>query len=279
MGVFLLVNRYLARICIGFLVLMFVGCSSEEEADSGISEADARYSDWLLYSHDNVVLHYPENHPFADRIPDLAAGYPAAIEADALLLQMTPPRETLHVFVYTGPGHAHELTGQRYPFVEDNSIHYWQPHYLGETVMEYVLSRWTDVSPRFKFLREGLITLMDHSQTSHHEKVKELIENGTRIPLDSLAADTVMDHNRWALRSQQAASFVDFLIYMYGLPVLKALWVSPTTWDEAVQKLLQMSSTQLDDEWVEFVEQVSEGKRPEPKTMPWHGVPPDSANQ
>mgnify|MGYP006277862475 CR=1 FL=1 len=279
MGIFSAIFRCLGPVSFGLFLAAFVACSSDEKTESAAPESESQYGDWLVYSQDNVVVHYPEDHPFADRMSSLASGYPAAIEADARLLQMAVPAETLHVYVYTGPGQAFDLTGERYPFVEGNHIHYWQPYYLGETVMEYVLSRWTDIEPRFRFLREGLITLMDHSQTSHHETVKNLIDKGERLPLDSLAADTIMNHNRWVLRSQQAASFMDFLIYTYGLPALQGLWVATTDWGEAVRGLLKVTPKKLENEWVEFVERVSRGEKPQPKPMPWRETPPDSDKQ
>jgi hypothetical protein len=105
------------------------------------------------------------------------------------------------------------------------------------------------------------------------------MDKGDRLPLDSLAADTAITYQKWVLRSQQSASFVDFLIYMYGLPALKGLWTATSNWEEAVKGLLKVTPEELDREWVEFVEQVTAGERPEPKSMPWRETPPDTANQ
>lgn len=281
MGVFSTREIGIGLICALVVLAAIAGCSSdEEEAETPArEEASQRYRDWLACSHDNIVVHYPADHPHAERMPELAAGYPRAIQTDARLLQMTPPAETLHVYVYTGPGQASEITGARYPFVEGNHIHYWQPYHLGSTVMEYVLSRWTPVQPRFAFLRAGLITLMNHSNMSYHEEMARLMENDQRLPLDSLVAHTAIDHNRWMARSQQAASFVDFLIYMYGLPTFKNLWEATTGWEEAVQGLLGISSAELESEWLEFVRQVNACETPEPRPMSGRETPTDSANQ
>ena len=258
----------------------FLACLSTPDeprlGDGG--RLDPRYNNWETTTFANIRIKYPAGHLHADGMADLARGYPGAIIRDCRMLEIPVPTETLTVIYYTGLGQGEEWTGHDYPFVVDSTIYFWLPSFLGPTIAHYLLPKWVDSEPRYQFLRHGLISLLDESRQNYHEFTGSYLDTAGFMPLVELAVDTTIDSNRERLQSGMAASFVDFILYTYGQPLLKALYKADEPIEFAVPELLDISVDSLQAEWLNLVKIVSSGGMPPRKPTPWTQPVAESEN-
>jgi hypothetical protein len=267
-----------SAITLSSLVLLALGCSKNPPETArfeagGIAEtalagtaapasnraALDKYAAWDTIAASGVKIIYPSGHPLAESFQTTAEGYPHAIRQICDFLEMTPPRETLVVYYYTGVFHGRAVTGKDWTFAQDSTIHFWLPGYLGPSLVDYVLGRWQAPPPRNKFLKEGLMTLFDFSGQNYFMFMENFIKSDSLIPLIRLAGDTAVDvyTERW--QSAEAATFVDFIVYNWGAEGLKALWRSRDPFDKAIPVMFKMSIDEMQDMWLEFVRKTNAG--------------------
>jgi len=249
-----------------FIVALQIGCGDKKEVDEG-----PRYEipeSWLTYSYENVKLIYPPNHPHLATMHDFAVWYNWALRTDCRFLQIPTPVDTLVVFYYTGHGQGNEMTGHYYPWADRHVIHFWLPSHKGPTLMQFLLPYWLDKEPQYKFLKHGLISLLDYSNQNYHEFTWNYYRHDSLIPLAELAVDTTVDSNKERWQSAEAASFVDFFVIHYGMRGFRLLYRAEADWALATQGILHIHPDTLQARWLEFVEQVVKGE--------WQPTPPDS---
>jgi len=101
------------------------------------------------------------------------------------------------------------------------------------------------------------------------------------IPLLELAVDTIVNSDLERYQSGEAASFVDFLLYSYGMPVLRMLYLADSPIELVVPGQLMITVDSLQTEWLTYINQVLRGEIPPRKEMPWSTGKPksDSANK
>ncbi|MFH1687002.1 MAG: hypothetical protein ABIE70_05705 [bacterium] len=263
-----------------FILGAFLDCVGSEKEPEGISDAPAaNYDNWKQYSYQRVRLLYPPDHPHADKMYNLTRGYISAIKRDCNLLEIPTPTDTLIVYHYTGYGQGREMTGRPYPFVVGDTIHFWMPAPLGATLMQWLLPRWIAKEPRYQFLKNGLISLVDDSKRDYHDIVQRYVDSAVFIPLTDLAVDTAMDIDKERYQSGEGASFIDFMLYTYGMPALHALYLAESSFDITVQGLFKISADSLETEWLDYVYRVNRGEIPPRKQMPWSVQPDESGGQ
>ncbi len=245
-------------------------------ACNGTEDAPGKspYADWKHIQRENVKLYYVPGHPHEKDLPQLTEGYVASLRRICRSLDMPVPAETLLVYHYTGPGHGYEVTGARWPFVDDTAIHYWQPAYLGATLTEYALSRFSPQKTRHAIMWQGMQTVFDFSGINHNQRVLALLEADRLPSLDSLASMEHIDPQQHSRENAAAGSFVGFLYSTYGMPVVKQLYQSVLPFDEAVVQVTGQTLGQLQDEWHKAlrrwkdVQRTEDSARPNTETKP-----------
>jgi hypothetical protein len=223
---------------------------------------DPRYDNWESTTFRNIRIRYPADHIHADGMAELIRGYPGAIIRDCRLLEIPVPTETLTVLYHTGVGQGEEWTGTLYPFVVDSTIYFWLPSFLGPTIAHYLLPKWIAKEPRYQFLKHGLISLLDESRQNYHEFTASFLDTAGFMPLVELAVDTTVDSNKERLQSAEGASFVDFVLYTYGQPLLRELYYAQQPIELMVPSLIGISVDSLQAEWLNYVEIVNRGEIP-----------------
>ena len=100
--------------------------------------------------------------------------------------------------------------------------------------------------------------MLDNSGQNYHVVTDGYLQNKSFIPLDSLAKDTTTNSDTERLQSGEAASFVDFIVYTYGIDQLDQLWLSKTSFDSSVVSLFNMSVDSLQTQWLGLVKEQAE---------------------
>jgi hypothetical protein len=258
-------------------VASLAGCGGDEAPES----TDQRYLAWKTASFNNVKIFYPAYHIHADKMSEFARLYARQIAVDCRLLQIPVPAETLVVYHYTGFGQGREMTGREYPFAEDSVIHFWTPSHRGTTIMQYLLPKWINKEPSYRFLKHGLISLMDASGQSYHRITWDMVQDSTFIPLVELATDSTVDSNLERRQSAEGASFCDYILVKYGVKGLAYLYRAESPIELAAPGILGLSVDSLQSEWLRLVEQVVAGRLPKLTADSADGSPnhwpPDSA--
>ena len=248
---------------------LWCGCSSKSGQKG--TELDERYKDWLTVSAENVVIRYPADHQFASQMGELARGYVSALRRDCRLLEIPVPRDTLTVYFYKDYQQGREMTGQNYPFATKHTILFWQPARVGASLMRYLLPRWSDKEPQYKFLKHGLIALLDDSGRNYHQMTRTFQDSSMFIGLVDLSKDSTVDSDIERYQSAEGASFVDFILYTYGMPALKALYLAGSPIELISKGVLRTDVDSLQAKWLRYVDLVVAGQQPPREKMPWSG--------
>ncbi|MCK4302464.1 MAG: hypothetical protein KAW91_06795, partial [candidate division Zixibacteria bacterium] len=218
----------LRGMCLWVMAIMFAvvvalsGCGGDKEQTA--AGEDNKYAEWETYTYQNICIVYPPGHPQVDNLYDMAQGYVAALKRNCLFLRIPVPEDTLVIYYYTGFGQGQSMTGRKYPFARDGCIHFWLPSFYGPTLMHYLLPLWLDKEPQYSFLKHGIISLFDYSGQNYNEMTHSKLQEGTFVPLMELATDTTVDSNIERELSGEAASFVDFLVFTYGIEGLRLMY-------------------------------------------------------
>ncbi len=239
------------------VALVLVSCGKEKH-ETAPPVVKGPYDNWKTYTYQNVRIVYPADHPQKDNLHDMAVSYVASINRDCQFLHIPVPVDTTVVIFYTGPGQGREMTPRHYPFAEGDTVYFWLPSYFGVTIMQWLIPKWQKEPPSFAFLRHGLLSLLDNSGQNYHVVTDGYLQNKSFIPLDSLAKDTTTNSDTERLQSGEAASFVDFIVYTYGIDQLDQLWLSKTSFDSSVVSLFNMSVDSLQTQWLGLVKEQAE---------------------
>lgn len=237
------------------VLLIMIGCSESEkkEVESSDKIADIKYKDWKSYSYNNLVLHYPQDYPLSDSIYSFATKYQTTIRNDCQFLRIQIPSDTVNIFLYNSIYQGKEMTGEIFPFVEGDRIHYWTGFEFGPTVMMYLIKDWSTYETKHEFIYHGILRVLDASGRNYHKITFDYIDSNKFIPLHQLAEDKKIDVNLELNRSGEAASFVDFIVYRYGIDALKALYESQMPFDSTVSGVFKMSVDSLESEWLDVI--------------------------
>ncbi len=231
-------------------------CSKQKPAAQGPNAY--QYKDWMTYSYENVKIIYPPSHPLASSLEPMSKGYTKAIRQICRFLKIDIPPDTLVIYYYTGFGQGREMTGREYPFAEGSAIHFWLPSFYGPTLMQYLIPRWQDAEPKYSFLKLGLIALFDYSGLNCYEWTQGYLDKGDFIPLQELAEVTTAYSDTARHESAEAATFVDFIVYHFGIEGLNRLYTTEAPFEEAVAEIFKMPVDSLEGLWLDFVKQQVE---------------------
>ncbi|HOD65288.1 MAG TPA: hypothetical protein PK186_01600 [candidate division Zixibacteria bacterium] len=238
------------------LGLVLAACQSDKKETSP-SAADDPYAGWKTYTNGTLRVHYPEGHPMAAHVEEMAHVFPALMRRDAQFFQVPVPTDTIEVYFYTGVGHGHKITGTYYPYADTSVIHFWLPSNYGPIMAQLMLKRWYPGEPKFRFLKHGVRALLEFAGVNYHQRTQELIDSGKFVSLAELAADTASDDypdtESEQIRRALGASFVDFLVVHEGIRAFGMMYSSPLPFDSTVQRMFSVSADSLQQLWLNFV--------------------------
>ncbi len=235
---------------------MVVGGLESGEPDS-LKEIDSRmFSTWKVATYQNVKALCPTTHAHAGGLDQLAQAVHAAMTNDCRFLRMNIPRDTIVVIYYTGPGQGKEVTGMNHSFALNDTLHHWPPNHLGTPIMKYLIPKWQPGPPGNRFLRNGLLTLLDNSGENYHERTVSNYRRGTLEHLSELAVNPFLESDEQCRQSAMAASFVDFVVFNFGVETFKRLWDSDHDFETAVEDEFDITVDSLHTLWVTMLEDV-----------------------
>jgi len=217
------------------------------------------YDNWKLAQNKNIKVFYPGTHQHAAAMPSVAQGYVAAIRRDCEFLNIPVPTETLVVYYHTGFGQGEELTGSQYPFVRDTVIYYWQPSWLGPTLMTYLLPKFAPQASQYRFLDEGIKALFDYSGQNWHRRTLDKVDSAVFAGLDSLARDQSVCVDTERVLSAPAASFVNFVVARHGIGIFRDMYQAQGPFASTVDRIFGISVDSLQALWIAF---IREGEQP-----------------
>jgi len=263
------------QLAIVLIVLLLAGCSDKKsESNSGglipagtasshIYQNLAAYKDWQIFRQNNVIIIHPPNHLHQARFPELTKVFSALSRRTCEFLRIAPP-DSLIFYFYTGTGHAHDVTGQSIPYSDGTAIHFWLPSFYGPPLVKHLLYKWESKLPKHEFLWHGIVALLDGSQQNYHQFTLEHIDSGIFVPLRELLVDTTIDVNRERLQSAEAASLVDYLVYIYGIEKVRELYLSDGDIYSDLKKVFNLPVDKIEKRWLEFIDTfVAEKKETE----------------
>jgi hypothetical protein len=232
-----------------------MSCVEEKTEETSKTEVKENpYKDWLSYTKENIVINYPPGHPLEGEFDKTADRYIISIAQIARILEIPPIEDTVVIMYYTGFGQGQKMTGEEYPFVRNDTIHFWLPSFLGPTLMHYMIPRWVPKEPRYPFFKHGLISLLDMSGQNYHYVTMHYIKKEKFIPLEELAVDTNINSNTERYQSGEAASFVAFVIALYGIDKLELMYRSELPFEEMIWRYLILPVDSAQTLWLEFAE-------------------------
>ncbi len=264
------------QLAIMLIVLILAGCSDKKsESSSGdiipastisshIYQNLAAYKGWQIFRENNVIIIHPPNHLHEGRFPELTRVFSALSRRACEFLNMTPP-DSLIFYFYTGTGHGNNVTGQSIPYSDGTAIHFWLPSFYGPPLVKHLLYKWENEFPKHKFLWHGIVALLDGSQQNYHQFTLEHIDSGIFIPLRELLVDTTIDVNKERLQSAEAASLVDYLVYVYGIEKVRELYLSDGDVYADFKKVFKLPVDKIEKRWLEFIDTFVTGKNEKEK--------------
>jgi len=213
---------------------------------------DPRYANWRTYSYQQLLVKYPPNHPQEKNLESFSKGYMFAIDRITRELKIPAMTDTTTLFFYSGFGQGREITGRLYPFATDTAIHFWLPSFPGPVIVQYLLPKWSPVEPKYPFLKHGLIALYDFSGQDYHAMTLNFIRDSSLIHLDSLALDATVSSDTERYQTAEAASFDAFVMGMFDVETLKALYETQLPFPDAVRNILGAEISVVEDAWLEY---------------------------
>jgi hypothetical protein len=244
----------------------FSGCASTEKKTE-----IPQYKGWEKYSYGHFVYHYPEGHYWGRNVDRLATAFERYLAENCEFLAMEIPPDTIHFFMHKSWEKGRELTGRDLPFHIDNQIHWGRNTPFGLQLARYLIDRWGIRRTDFDFLYDGLASLRDYSGLDYHHQTAALLQMKKYIPLDSLCNNetyarlkqpventpklgdsTAVDPMISSYCRWQAASFVAFITYNYGINRFKILWQSNTSFERAIKEIFDMDMRTFEDKWLAF---------------------------
>lgn len=233
---------------------LLISCSLDKE-DPNLP--DDRYESWLTYTYNDIKIYYSEGHPLEGEINDMVKIYNSIQEQSSRFLRIDVPQDTLRIFFYTGYGQGTEMTGKEYPFGTNEAVHFWIPSYYGPSFIQYLLPKWQAKEPKYKFLKHGLISMLDFSGKNWHYVTDSLVKTAKFIPLEELAYDTTVNSNTERKQSAEGSSFIDFVVYNYGFDKFEQLYLTEKPFDQAIEELYTMSVDSIQTLWLQMANKMA----------------------
>ena len=222
--------------------------------DSTLKEIDTTaYADWETVTYKRIRFHYPVAHEQMGSFEDEATAFTKALDRCSQFFGVPEP-DIVDVYFYTGPGQCEEITGSVYPFVKDGVVHFTLPSFFGPPMAQLIIQKWAPGPPRFRFLREGAIALLDYSNQNYYQYTQDFVDHDSLIPLAALAVDTTVNSNKERYQSALGATFVDYFTLRYGIGAFRQLYTTQKPFGDAIEQLTGRTVDRVQKDWLRFVQ-------------------------
>lgn len=226
--------------------LLNPGCSEEKV------EVIPQYEGWEVYSYQHFVYHYPEGSYWGKNMDRFTTAFERYLAEDCDFLAIAIPEDTIHFFIHDSRASGLELTGRELPFHTGKQIHWGRYTPFGLELARFLIDKMGIRNTDFNFLYNGLAALRDYSGQDFHHLSAFLLDSKRYIPLDTLInngafARADSSHAEW-----EAASFVAFITYNFGINRFKMLWQSASSFDQSIKETFGMDFITFEDKWLQF---------------------------
>ncbi len=243
-------------------LLVLNSCSSDQKNDELAKDkstivVDTTYDSWMSIQYKNIKLSYPPNHPLETGMADFAQIFKTVLRRNAQFFQMDEPTDSILILYYTGFGQGQDLANSEFPTSRGDTIFYWSGNRVGVPATMYLLNKWTTTEePKTKFLYHGLMRLLDATGRDYHSMSYHFIDSGKFIDLKDLMADSRTAYNWEAYQSAEAASFIDYFVFKYGINNFKLLYESQLPFDSSAAVICKMNLNALQSDWLKVIGEV-----------------------
>lgn len=232
-------------VTIAIFIVIF-GCSKKNV------EAPPQYPDWITYSYKHFVFHYPKDCFWGKKMDEFSTAYERFLTEDCNFLGMEIPADTIHFYIHNNPEEGQKLTGHFLPFHTGNQIHWDRRTPWGLELARYLTDKMDIRMTDFRFLYDGLVTLLDYSGNDYHHNTISLVELKRYIPIDSLINNGSYTRADSLNREWEAASMVGFITYNFGINRFKMLWQSAASFEESTKQLFGVDLKKFETGWLAF---------------------------
>ena len=255
-------NLFIIRILILLILLGLISCSSDNKTEQVAEKStavveDTTYNSWISVQYKNITLLYPPLHPLESGMSDFAQVFKTVLRRNAQFFQMDEPTDSLLILFYTGFGQGQELANSEFPTTRGDTIFYWPGNRGGVPAAMYMLNKWTTIKEsKSQFLFHGIMRLLDATGRDYHTMSFHFIDSGKFIDLKDLVTDSRTDYKWEAYQSTEAASFVDYFVFKYGINNFKLLYESQLPFDSTTKVICNMDLKALQSDWLKIVGDV-----------------------
>ncbi|HDS00715.1 MAG TPA: hypothetical protein ENO22_06535 [candidate division Zixibacteria bacterium] len=264
-------------ITIILIMSLIIACSSDETEERGeISEgesqqaleqqrpkftdaglADPGYEGWKQYFDEFVIVYFPPDSALQERVPAIATTIKRVVMENAYRLHVRPPTPFVF-YLYNNTTEVEQLTDCSNTCVRGNVIHYMTLTPLGQPIMIRLLPEFDPDGTPYKFVYEGIVTLLDYSRRNYVQRAYIDLYNGE---LPSMA--TLLENDEYmavdsATRVQAAASFLQYLTQPPWAPdSVLSLYKSDKAPDQALLDIFGRTPQDLEEGWHEYLRENS----------------------
>ncbi len=210
------------------------------------------YEGWERYTYGHFIGHFSPNSPFLARKSELVMAYDRFLAEICDILELPTPEGKIHLFVYSSPMEAEDITGQSPPFMNDSSIHWAVTSAYGYQLTKYVMAK-NGIKPgRYDVVYEGIAHLLDFSGVNYHAATARLMDSGRFVSAVDLGDNRIFDTLNPFVKRAESASFVGFIMFEYGTDKVFAMNKSQEFWVDTIEALFQKPFNIFGKEWTMF---------------------------
>jgi hypothetical protein len=266
---------------IAFICLSFA-CSSEDETESTPREkpkvtrgkiqpapekdkpkftdaeiSDPGYEGWKQYFDEFIIVYTPPDSALLERVPAIASRIKRVMMENAYRLHVQVPMPMIF-YLYNNTTEIEERTDCTNTCVKGNIVHYMLFTPLGQPIMIRLLPEFDPDGTPYKYVYEGLITLLDYSGKNYIENAyidmyndslpsfQQLLDNDKYLTLDSIR------------RARTSAALLQYLTDPPWSPdSVLSLYKSDKPAGQALEEIFGKTPSELEKDWHEYLKENS----------------------
>jgi hypothetical protein len=211
------------------------------------------YEGWKQYFDEFVIIYTPPDSALLERVPAIATRIKRVFMENAYRLHVQVPMPMIF-YLYNNTTEIEERTDCTNTCVKGNIVHYMLFTPLGQPVMMRLLPDFDPDGTPYKYVYEGIITLLNYSGKNYIEVAYIDMYN------DSLPSmQTLIDNDKYLTvdstrRARTAAAFLQYLTEPPWAPdSVLSLYKSNKPPAEALQDIFGKSPQELEEDWHEYL--------------------------
>jgi hypothetical protein len=176
---------------------------------------------------------------------------------NAYRLQVQPPMPIVF-YLYNNTTEVQELTDCTNTCVRGNAVHYMLLTPLGQPVMVMLLREFDPDGTPYKYVYEGLVTMLDYSRRNYVQRAYIHMYNGELPSIETLLENDEYMAVDSATRIEAAASFMMYLTEPPWAPdSLLSLYRSEKAPDQALLNIFGRTPQELEEGWHAYLKENS----------------------